>query len=170
MALVPVTLLSGSVSGVATMDINFSAFTANYVVIQIDLYNIVPATNGTSLLLRVSTDGTTFDSGSNNYSWFWGNQAGFTASSAGDTSATMVAGGGILNGTAQSTSGRLILFNPSSTSFQPQGRGDLVVPGSIVSDIDFSFTRLAAQATKGLRFLCGSGNITGSYIVTGIRK
>lgn len=161
------TIMSGSVANAAFMPINIASFTANYRVIKVFFYDIIPVTSGTSLLAQVSADGTTYDGGAANYTWFWSSPTTPTANSTSATSATIVGTtGGMLNSTGMSTSGKLEFMNPNSTGKQPQAKGWVNVGNN--SDLKFAFTRLNPQAFKGLRFFASSGNISGKYLVTGI--
>ena len=160
------TLQSGTVTNAPTMDIVFSS--TAYRMIEIKFYDILPATSGQVLNLLITADGTTWDNTSGNYSWFWGNEAGFSENSSG-TGITNLArisgGGGLPNGTGQRTSGTLTIFNPGGTTSYPKIRGDMVVPGSPVADVDFAVSRLNTQVEKGIRLQMGSGNISGSFLV-----
>lgn len=162
------TLASGSVSSAANMSINISAF-SSFRMIEIYYYDIVPVTSGSILNMLVSADGTTYDNGSGNYSWFWGNNAGFSENSASDVLARISGGGGLPNGTGQTTDGSMTIFGPGLTVGNPKIRGDMVVPGSPVADVDFAATRLTLQTTKGIRFQMSSGNISGKYLIVGYK-
>lgn len=165
----PSIIASGNVSAATSCDINFAPLFNLYAILEIYIYNIIPATNATNLLMRVSTDGTTFDAGASNYSWELGFAAGTTAgaaSSAGDTSMEIAAS--LDNTAGVGSSGKVVLFNPGSATFQPSIKGELVpISGGATGATYFSGRRLTAQVTKGVRFIMSSGNVSMSYRVIG---
>lgn len=173
MAYLPLTLLTGSVSAGATLDIDFSAFAANYAIVELYIYNVVPATSGSNLLMRTSTDGTTFDSAAASYKWInffaSGSPSTGTNNSSSDTSIGIINALG--NGTGASTNGRITIYNPGSAALFPLFTWHIAQTDTSggVAIVEGTGQRLAAQATKGLRFLMSAGNVTANYRLTGIR-
>lgn len=176
MSYTPQPLITGSVSAAATMDINFASFFSGYSSLQVRLWGLFPATTNTDLLLQVSVDGTTFDSGASNYQYAWSYAnstiASGTSSTLTSTGATSIqlgtAGGNYTNG---QTIGTIEIMNQSSASFFPTVFWHLayIGNGSGISRIQGAGSRVAAQVTKGLRFLASSGNITGSWALYGFK-
>ena len=168
--------LTGSTSAGASININFSSFYNQYTALQIRLYGLFPATTNTDLLLRVSTDGTTFDSGASayQYAWSYANStiASGTSNTLTSTGATSIqlgtAGGNYTNG---QTNGVIEIMNTSSASFFPTVLWDLAYAGngSGIARIQGAGSRLAAQVTKGIQLLSSSGNITGSWAIYGFK-
>lgn len=57
---VPRTIMSGTASGVSTVDINFASYYNTFHSFELLLSNLVPASDGQALYCRVANDGTTF--------------------------------------------------------------------------------------------------------------
>jgi len=164
MAYLPKILASGSASAAATLDINMSAYYNLYDVIQVTLYNILPSTNAVDLYVRVSVDGTTYDSGANNYQWSFNYGSGGN----GNTLDTGIKLGGSY-GTGSSSHGTVTIWTPGSATYNPKITCHLVETDGSGNNVPINGAgaRLTAQLTKGLRFYFGSGNITANYKVTG---
>lgn len=164
---------SGTISNQATLDINFSTYVAQFSMIEILLTGVVPATSAAILEARLSTDGTTFIT--SGYKWdFMYTLAGGTPGGVDDGSATDTTTIH-LTGTSSNTAARSIfavirIALPNSTSFEPNVQFTSTrytdAPSTAVST---GFGTIAtAQATKGIRFLFSSGNIsTATYRVIG---
>lgn len=163
------TLASQTVSGAATITINMTAYYNQYRIIEIFFYHLTPTTGNPALNVLVSANGSTYDNATNNYTWFWGNNAGFTSanSGSGDVSATILGGGGLPTAGAD---GYMVIFNPGSSAFNPAIRGDMVLRGNPAGDVDFAFQRQANQVTEGVQILCAGGStLSGSILVVGAR-
>lgn len=166
-------LSTGTVSAGATIDINFATFFSSYAGFEIKFYGLTPVTTNTNLLLRVSVDGTTFDSGASNYTWslaFSSSTTGTTVAgqaSTGDTSMQIISNLG--NYTSANTVGTIKLFNTASSSFFPAISWDVIsaVNGAGMGAVNGGGNRTAAQVTKGVRLLASSGNITGTWRLYG---
>lgn len=174
-----VALASGTAAAAATASISFANWYNLYSIIEVVAYGIIPATNSTSLLMRTSTDGTTYDSAASNYAWALGfvNTGANTAgtgygqggASAGDTSITL---SGTLSNTASvgTTTVRVVIYNPGSaanySSIETKTLGGNVTAAGPAYLYGTS-QRLAAQVTKGIQFLMSSGNITLNYRIIG---
>lgn len=159
-------LTSGSVTNAATMDINLSAYYNLYNMIEIEIDSIVPITNSVNLLMRVSVDGATYDSGASNYAWTSGYtntvpSAGNVGGSAGDTSMEIL--NLVVTTAGKSVSGTIIITNPSQSALHPPYQWDIVNTGSGLARIYGAGCRLTAQITKAVRLLMSSGNITGRW-------
>lgn len=160
-------------SSSSTIDIT-SKLSSTYDDYEIILDNIIPGTNGVSLLLRASTDNSTFDSGSNyQYAYSKINTAG-SPTDAGQVAQTSIiiadpvaAGDGV--------SGKIRLYNVNAT-----GKGRF-----IGIDVEFSDSGLTgmsssrgggrwtntSNAMEAVRFLFSSGNLSsGTFKVYGIAK
>lgn len=173
-----VALASGSFAATATASVNFANWYNLYSIIEVLVYGIIPATNSTSLLMRTSADGTTFDSAASNYAWVMGFLntnataslgAGQGAFSTGDTSITIC---GTLANTASvgTSSARIVIYNPSNAS-NYSSIESRVMGGNVTATgpayLYGTSQRLAAQVTKGVQLLMSSGNITCTYRVFG---
>lgn len=160
-------LTSGSVTGAATMDINFSSYynTYNYFYLFV---STVPTTNNVDLTMLTSTDGSTFDNSSGNYNWHYNYGDG---SSAGQPDAVLKLAGNCGNAAGEHTDGTIIFMNPSNASYWPLFRWQVAESdaGSTNAPITGVGARLSAQVLKALRLYYTSGNITGSYKLFGSR-
>lgn len=157
-------LMSGSVTSGATMDINFSAFAANYRVIIVR-FSAAPSASSAILLTQVSTNGTTWDNTASGYGW-WDNFGGFTNNTA-DTCIEMLSAVASAAGTR--LTGQFEIDDINSTTFHPQIYGFVAGLGASDFNVMFSGRRKNAQVTKGLRIrFQGSTTITGAYIVYGM--
>lgn len=158
-------------SGSASLDFT-SWYTSDFNDYLIELLNVIPATNGTDMLVRLSTDGgTTWDSGSNYYyAWQYVDNVGDTGVIRGSPSTAITLFTVIAN-TLEGLSGTIHLFGPGSG-----------VRKSLT--IDMSASQVAAvyrgtgiglwsntAAYNGVRFLFSSGNIaSGTARVYGVAK
>lgn len=174
---VPILIASGTVSAQANLSINLSTFTTFYTMIELQLISFVPVTDAVDALLRVSVDGTTFDSGAANYGYagIFGND-GATSVGTGSTSATAITMNGtsshVGNAVAKPYNAIIKLFNPNVATIQPYvqffANGFTQTTGTVQFVATGSGSRLTAQVTKGLQFLFSAGNIaSGTYRVIG---
>lgn len=169
---VPLIMASGTASAQATLDINLSSYTAQFSMIEIQLTNVVPATNAAILEARLSTDGTTF--AATGYKWNFtyavaAAPGGQDDAGASDTTTIHLTGSSSSTAT-QAIQVNLRIANPNSTSFFPNVQFVSTryndSPATAVA-IGFG-TITTAQATKGIRLLFSSGNITtATYRVIG---
>lgn len=174
---VPILIASGTVAAQANLSINLSTFTTFYTMIELQLISFVPVTDAVDALLRVSVDGTTFDSGAANYGYagIFGND-GATSVGTGSTSATAITMNGtsshVGNAVAKPYNAIIKLFNPNVATIQPYvqffANGFTQTTGTVQFVATGSGSRLTAQVTKGLQFLFSAGNIaSGTYRVIG---
>lgn len=164
-------LASGSVSA-ATLDIVMTSYTsfAN----KKFVFNFIPATDGVSFLMRVSTDGgSTYDSGAANYSYGFSDvdSAAGTADVGTDNTAIVLTEAAIGNGSTEGISGVIEMFNTTSTAMWPRFSWQL---SFVTNDATPRFEnsigsggRRAAQDTDAFRILFNSGNIVGTWTLYG---
>jgi hypothetical protein len=168
-------LASGSASG-ATLDIDLSSY-GSYAGIIIKLH-LLPATDGTDIYMRFSTDGgSTYDAGAGNYNYATTivRSVGTTAVGADDaaTELRIFAAAVIGNSATEGANVTVDLFNHTSTALWSRATwngycisDDATPAGRFVSG---GGAREAAQNTDAVRFLFSSGNITsGTYRVYGL--
>lgn len=160
-------LAKNTVTSVASVTIDFSSYYTSYDAIEILIYNISPVSNNVNLQLQVSTDGSTFISGSSAYAWGY-QYNGFTNSSS-DASIHLI--NGQSNGAGSSLNGVIRIFGVNNSSFFPFVTGQLavvlngVVPPAPVNISGFCGT---AQITKAIKLSYSGGNIASfSYKVLG---
>lgn len=169
-----VLLTSGTVSAAATLDIVLTSYTG-YRGILINLVNLIPATNGVGLLMRVSTDGgSTYDSGAGAYMYgatgWYSTNAAITNGSNSSTSIVMTQNTTSLSNTSSAgCSSQITILGQTSTAVKPRilHTTDWVFDGDAsVAMMTGVGWRTAAQDTDAVRFLMSSGNIaSGSYAV-----
>lgn len=162
-------------SASATLDFT-TAFTSTYDTYQIEIVNLVNATNNVDLWLRVSTDGgATFST--SGYEHIQENNSTSNAgiSAVSDTAASaVVLFVGIDNSQSYGTSGRVMLYDPLNASLKKTMTFNLssvlqaVARRYWISGSGFWGTTTAVNA---VRFMYASGNITsGTIRVYGLAK
>lgn len=166
-------LASGSVSAAATLDV--TGLTTTYRAYRIVFDDLLPATDGVGLYLRLSVSGT-FQSGASDYVWAWRSQTESAAGTdAGDTDDSEIElninNCGNVAG-AEEISGEILVINPMATGvpttliWRMAGK---INTGAFVS-YHGSGQYQTAGATDGLRLLFSSGNIaTMNYTTYGLR-
>ena len=158
---------------------NFSGalFQSDFDVYEIEVVSLVPATSAAALLLRMSTDGATFDATSGHYSWAALAMAFNATGVNGSQSDTAIQLFNDMNNAANtSQSGRWTLTNPLSTALYKTVFGT-------ASQTDHSRTTdslavtlagkylVAGSAVVGCRCIASSGNLaSGTIRIYGIRK
>lgn len=160
-------------SNSASLDFT-TAISTTYDEYLIELLNIVPATDGTVLWMRMSTDGgSTYNSGAN-YSyeqWLWRAAA---TSAAGNTGQTKIICTIALDGsTSWGAVGRLALFSPGHTTCfkQVQGKLSYFENGNFRISNELHGAFESATAVNAFQFLFSSGNIaSGTIRVYGVAK
>lgn len=171
---------SASASNSATVDFT-SGFTSAFDEYVIKVTDLVPATDGANLNLRIS-QAATFKSGALDYGWTQGGTtsaaSSFANGSTGDTKMQIAASVSNANSTRNFRTD-LQISNPAGTALSKtitwQG-GYLSSSPSYISNIGFgSYTGgtsgTIAAAVDGVRFLMSAGNITsGNFVLYGVRK
>lgn len=166
-------------SGSAQLDFT-SLISATYDEYLIELVNIVPATSGASLWLRMGTGGgPTYDTGANyTHCTFVWNASGTAVFGANAVAAIVLnynnAGDGIGTGVANwSYNGHLRLFNPGGSAFKfVSGQAVYVDSGTpIRTTVQIQGSYEVVTAVTALRFMMSTGNIaSGAIRVYGIAK
>lgn len=173
-----VLLTSSTVSAAATLDIVLTSYTG-YRAIRFVLTEFLPATDGVSLYMRLSTDGgSSYDASGYNYTAV--NQSDGSAQNedqSGSANQIVLTGtsapGLIGNAATEGYSGEITLYHPESATLWPRVKHDGVGIDSNATPRGVRFwghgAREAAQNTDAVRFLFSSGNITsGKYAVVGV--
>jgi hypothetical protein len=178
-----VLLASATASNSASIDFT-SAIDSTYDEYVIFFNNVVPATNGAQLYMRVSTDsGSTWKSGGTDYGYTSTglNSAGTAVSIASNGAAWMQIAGtstadfGLGNAAGRSSRGRVEISLPSSSSINKKlgwktgwsSEGGTNYLYTLSGEGEYR----ATTAINGIRFLMSSGNITsGSFYLYGIKK
>jgi hypothetical protein len=175
-----VKLSSGSASG-ATLDIVMTAFTGwKHKLLVVDL---VPASDGEALHLRVSTDGgSTYDATASNYQYAMRAVDDNTnvptqaaAAGAGATSITLCLNAVIGSGAAEGISSRIWLPNTTDAAKWPRCYFDSALVSADATprarEAHGVGLRAAAQDTDAVRLFFSVGNIaSGSYALYGFKE
>lgn len=166
-------LFTGTASGAATIDVDLSTYYTIYDEIKITFWDIRPSTDNVSLWMRVSTNGSTYDAGASDYKYQLTYSAGAAAGGIQSTGAAQI----LLANNVDNTSTNMnqlevVLRKPAQTTLRPSYpiRFDYIGDSGTVFVQTMNIgLRDAAQDTQAVRFLTSSGNISGSYSVTGLK-
>lgn len=152
-----------------------SCISATYDTYQIELVNVVPASDA-SFLMRMSTDGgSSYDAGANYINATWqANQGTFDAPlNGGATDTEILVTNSVESASPNSLNGSMKLYNPASAALYKMVTGQTA---TLKSDGNFYSTLIAGQYTSAtavdaFRFLFASGNIaSGTIRVYGVAK
>jgi len=162
-------------SASATLD--FTAFvSSDYDEYLIELVNVIPATNGVALYMRMSTDGgSTYDSGAN-YSWevdVWTASAEARTGATGDSKLQLTYTTHVSNDSHWGVCGKIRLFSPGSTALYKQIEGNyhFYANDPVRASSSCGGAYESTTAVDALRFLFNSGNIaSGTIRVYGVVK
>lgn len=167
-----VKILAQSASGSAVID--FTGLSNTYNTYKIVITDLIPATNGDDLNLRVGTGGTpTYQSGAGAYGWTWAyNQWSAGAGvlgSMGDTKINLV-NTSMSNTGTHPTGGEILILNPSQSSADHVILSDMLCrSASNLFRTNGGGIYLSSTAVTAIRIYCGSGNITsGTFTLYGI--
>jgi hypothetical protein len=173
-----VLLATASASASAAIDFT-SGITSTYDEYMISLTNVVPATDDTTLLLRVSEDaGSTFKAGATDYTYAYNSEqeAGADTSS-GSAAASAIRLGVSMSSTASAGGwcGEVRFFAPAGTTQNKLFTFSGGWPRTSLTDFrcinGAGRFVLDTNAINGIRFLAGSGNLTsGNFALYGIKK
>lgn len=166
-------VLLQTINASSTATIDFTGLASLYQRYEIQVDNLVVATNGTSLRCRVSTDnGSTWKSGATDYSYTSRHAAG------GATSVSVVTSSGntfiqltpaLLVTTANCVmDGRFWVLSPATSARFAVVMGDYVINGAVVDGGSATGQYQTAGAINGIRLFASSGNIaTGQFRLYG---
>jgi hypothetical protein len=150
----------------SSASLNFtSCISSTYDDYQIELINVLPATNTTAPWLRMSTNGgSSYDSGTNYASWYR-----YTGTSAGDSGGAaqteVILFGNIANAGA-GISGTVKLYNPNQSSVQKPVQFDLVnaQTSNTFRAMGGGQYTVTGSSVNAFQFLFSSGNIASGTI------
>lgn len=162
-----VPISAATASGAANVDISLTGGYEEYILL---IRKLTPATDGTVINIRTSTDGgSTFDSGAGNYSYCLGY---YTTSaqglrSNGDTRMALTYDHG--SATGEEFSGELHISRPGDADYcQIYGKGGFATATNGESYHVFNGRRLTAADVDTIRFYADSGNISMEYELLGV--
>lgn len=170
-------LSTQTASSSATINFVLTSYLATYKKFEIEVEDVVPATDGVFFWFRTSTDGgSTYASSSANYSYalissYSGAPGNGTFSGNNSTAISMTSN--LSNVSGDSLSGIVTLFNPAGTKkfkmlsdFVYNAQDDAV----IVQRVSVAGCRNATADVDAVRFLMSTGNIaSGSFRLYGLR-
>lgn len=168
-----VLLTSGTVSAAATLDIVLTSYTG-YRGLKFTLSGFRPATDGTNLWVRFSTNGgSAYDTSGYNYAMFAQGDAGAGAAVQSGSAAQIIFAVDVGSAATEGYCGELTLLNQTSTAFWSRithagyWMDSVATPGGAFGS--GGGARETAQDTDAIRFMFSSGNITaGNYAVYGL--
>ena len=163
-------------SAVASIDVE-DWYSVDYDEYQIEVLNLLPATDTDILYMRMSTDGgSTYDSGANYGTAVFYIRDGADSNTLGDSSGAneILLSDGLSNTQAQGgVSGSFKFINPGSTIFYKALNFHLSM---IHSTSDYLHNMIgtakyfSTTAVNAFQFFMSSGNITGTVRVYGVKK
>ncbi len=168
-------------SSSATLDFT-TCITSTYDEYQIELVNIIPATNAVSLWFRASTNGgSTYDSSSiYDFTGFRFNVGGATSTDAATSQAQIImdgmnGGDFVSNSATRGICGTYRLFSPLSTSVHKVLNGGpitlLATSSAVMNGAQLASIYRSTTAVNAFRILFSSGNIASGIVrVYGIAK
>lgn len=167
---------SATASNSATIE--FTGLSSTYELYIVTINGLVPASDGTTLWLRVSDDGgCTYKSGATDYSWtVLGRSGSAGLLNTGDNQDAQIELGGspIIAGTAtgEHFSGKVSIMGHSSASFNFAARMDFIGTSSSSGQGNCGSaggSYLTAATIDGIQFLMSTGNITsGTFRLYGV--
>lgn len=168
-----ISLTTGTASGAATIDIDLSNYYTVYDEIKISFFDLRPATDNVSLYMRISADGSTYASAASDYKYQILYGVGAAAGGIqGTGNAQILLANNVDNTSTNMNNLDVLIKKPGQSTLKPMYgiRFDYVGDSgpAYVTTVTTGL-RDNAQVTRGVRFLTSSGNISGSYSVTGIK-
>lgn len=168
-------VLLATISASASANISLTGLTTTYAAYKVSVAALIPATNATNLQLLVSSNnGTSYDTGSGNYSYqnIYINDSGAAAANThGSTGTTSMQLGNVWSNTSFANNFEVTLYNPAQSTanngFTWIGKYNDSTSGSSV--FQGGSRRLATQVNTAIRFQMSSGNIaSGTFKLYGL--
>jgi hypothetical protein len=160
-------------SASASLDFT-TAISATYDEYLIEIVGLVPATNGVSLYMRMSTDGgATYDSsGIYDYTVFGRHRLGSSLTGSSTSTYIQMNQSGLPNTSTKPFSGHVQLFSPGSTALHKSMQGHAAYHNGTCAEVsEYVGQYLSTTAVNAFRFLMSAGNIaSGTIRVYGIAK
>lgn len=155
-----VKLASGSASG-ATLDIVMTSYTAY--TNKMLVFHLLPATDGVSLNLRLSTNGgSSYDAGATDYGWEA--SVGGATTTVNDTAISISSSGLIGSSAEEGIDATINFYNMGSSAIWNRVSWDATyvdnAAGQVVRNPHGGGARKATQDTDAIRLLFSAGNIT----------
>lgn len=169
-------LAKGSVSAVASLDLDLSSYYTTYDTIIIHVFGCRPVTDAVTLYCRLSADGSTYANGASDYAW------GFSVTSTSASTGSFDAADNqirmsqnVLCGNAAEEHANIIINikNPNNSALRPLigWQTDYLDTGGLPTNVVGTGARLAAQVLRGVQILYSSGNVAAAqYKVIGYKN
>lgn len=159
----------------SSSSIDFTSLSSTYISYWVFIQDLVPASDGTTLYLRTSTDnGTSFDSGASDYDWEWissDTSANTPTVDTADSEITLT-DTDIGTGTNEKLSGHVTIFNPSASNYT-KAVWDVAYMNSssaALKTVSGGGYRVSTTAVDAIRFIMSSGNIaSGTFVLYGLK-
>lgn len=171
-----VVLSEGSTAAASVLDIDLSNWYNNYDIIIIELFDVLPTSDGAIARLRVSADGTTFASGASNYKYAFKFSTSTASNGFTGASETYIpasgTGSGVDNAASSSYSATITIKAPGNATYKPKLKISSTFYNSTGDLFDFegSGSRENAQVCRAVQFSFSTGNIsTAKYKILGIK-
>lgn len=171
-------LSAQTASASATIDFVLTKWLEIYDRFEVDIDDLLPATDSTDLWMRTSTNGgSSYDAGASDYFTLWTRITSGASDAGGGAAAALTlftSGTNLSNVAGETCSGTVRLYNPRAT-------GKLKVtatmisltpnPANIFCKLEIGGVRDTAADVDAIRFMISSGNIaSGSFRLFGVRK
>lgn len=168
----------GSYTASSSASINItSKITSEFDTYFIEIQDLIPATDNTSLWLRTSTNnGTSWDTGASDYSYVItavGSASATTFVTNAATDNAVVVSPALGNAAGRSFDSTVKLYNPLNSSLYTNIRADNIYTATNgqIALATASGRRTSAAAVNAIQFLMSSGNIASGIVrVYGLRK
>lgn len=169
-------LAKGSVTSAATVSIDFSSYYTAYDILYVHIYGSRPATDATTLQMRLSADGSAYDSGSTDYT------DGYQYASSGASSGSWSAGNSagllslnVLCGNAAHEHADMVfkITCPNNAAFYPIVACEVIYLNTTSQStiMHCHVARQAAQVCRGLQIFYSTGNVAeAKYKVIGYKN
>lgn len=168
-----------SATASASSAITFTSLSSTYIAYILFYFNVSPATDAVTMLLRTSTNnGSSYDSGVSDYGWVAWTQNDASASSGdadqSDSSITLVgiaAGSEEMgSGANETASGYLIIFNPSAAQYcHVLNQCTYIDESGAIATMTGAGIRRSAADVDAIQILMDSGNIaSGDFVLYGV--
>ena len=165
-------------SSSATIDFVLTKWLQLYDRFEIDVDELLPATDDTGLWLRTSTNGgSSYDAGASDYSWVWhrfGASALHEVASDDADGQIKLVSNAMSNLPGETGGGRITIYKPSAAQMC-KVLSEFINVATNTANVMIQTTaigrRVAAADVDAIRFLASSGNIaSGTFRLYGIRK
>lgn len=160
-----------------SVSITFTGLSSTYGTYCVQIANLAPITDGTTLWMRTSTNGgSSYDAGASDYDWFVDSSeldtSPTSALTADDADAQIEITGTDTMGNSTNENGAFTVWiaDPSAVQYcRIYGQGQFTGSTPLGTSVTFCGSRKAAADVDAIQFLMSSGNInTGEFVLYGL--